>query len=183
VATDNGSIKTCCMRQSTMDAAHNTWTLNNRHGKPLLVSAPRRAGKSDLLCTIAAEHLQQGKRVCVITTRERLVSSLNDRIVAKCVRNGLTAMDTPASETITHNRGRVHCIVGRELDRIDLIAEADTILVDEMPYVDPAWFNNRLLPHLQTIPTILFGTPTSDENHFSRMLRATDAYTVALNAQ
>ncbi len=87
--------------------------------------APRKAGKSELLCAIAsaAEHLQLGKRLCVITTSGRMVRALTCRIAARCRRNGLLAAtidgyddddaDQHAMLTNNNNDGWMRCIVGR----------------------------------------------------------------------
>ena len=182
-----------------MDKVYQIWNQDN--SKPLLVHAPRKSGKSDLLCAIAAEHLQLGKRVCVITTNRHMVRALTCRIAARCRRNGLLAAtidgydeDAAAAAaaadqhhamlTNNNNDGWMQCIVGKAHDdggndgividhkNNNIIAKADTILVDDAPYVDPAWFRERLLPRIQTTPSVVFGTPTSDANHFTLMCNA-----------
>jgi hypothetical protein len=146
-----------------MDKVYLIWNQDN--SKPLLVPAPRKAGKLELLCAIAAEHLQLGTRVCVITTSRHMVRSLTCKIAAKCLRNGLaTTIDGYEDDhaMITYNDSWILCIVGKAHDGIDTIAKADTILEDDAPYVDPVWFLDCLLPCIQTTPSVVFGTPTSD---------------------
>jgi hypothetical protein len=163
-----------------MDKVYQFWNQDN--SKPLLVHASSKAGKS-----IAAEHIQLGKRVCVITTSGRMVRALTCRIAARSRQNGLLAAtidgydddaaDQHAMLTNNNNDGWMRCIVGKAhdddgIDHSNIIAKANTILVDDAPYVDPAWFRDRLLPRIQTTPSVVFGTPTLETNHFTLMCNA-----------
>ena len=58
-----------------MDTIRDRWAED--FSTPLLVNAPRRSGKTTLVCELAAEHLEMWARVCVVVTCERLVRCMN----------------------------------------------------------------------------------------------------------
>jgi hypothetical protein len=161
-----------------MDTVQKIWSQNSN--SPLLVSTTRKAGKSELLCNIAVEHLQLGRRVCVITTSRHMVISLTNRIAVKCrLKNGVTTVKSSTKDPIiTYNDVWLQCIIGKACDAQEIISEADLILVDDAPYVDPVWFRDCLLQYMQATPSVVFGTPTSNTNHFTLMCNARQLVTV-----
>ena len=156
-------MRTLIRINAGMDTIRSRWAEDP--SRPLLVHAPRRSGKTGLVCALAAEHLEAGDRVCVVVTCKRLVQTLTRRIAELCRQNGLAiAAETP--DRIAYGDGWVRCTVK------DIDDGASVILVDEAPCVDPEWFYDTLVPRMEGTPALLVGTHTSDVNYFARLCRA-----------
>ena len=127
--------------------------LGNQTLSPLVV-APRRAGKTELVGTIAAALLLSNRRVVVVTHCRRMASN----ILSKCLELG--ACGSGYSNFIQHGDGWVQCSSGSAAHT------ADVILVDEAAYAAPSTIEAAfaLAPRLFLISTL-----TSETNHFSRM--------------
>ena len=126
---------------------------------PPLVVAPRRAGKTELVGTIAAALLLSNRRVVVVATCRRMASNIMSKVVMRqCLELG--ACCSGYSNFIQHGDGWIQCCISFPT-RI-----ADVVLFDEAAYAAPSTIEAAfaLAPRL-----FLISTPTSESNHFSRM--------------
>ena len=128
-----------------------------------LVVAPRRAGKTELVGTIAAALLLSNRKVVVVATCRRVASN----IMRQCLELGACGSrdprDVPAN-FIQHRDGWVqYCASGSASS--SSIDTADVILMDEAAYTPPEVI--EMASGVQC--TFMISTLTSENNHFSRM--------------
>ena len=127
-----------------------------------LVVTPRRAGKTELVGTIAAALLLSNRKVVVVATCRRVASN----IMRQCLELGACGSrdprDVPAN-FIQHRDGWVqYCASGSASS--SSIDTADVILMDEAAYTPP-----EVIEMASAKCTFMISTLTSETNHFSRM--------------
>lgn len=131
----------------------------------MVVKADRCSGKTQLLCTLAAQLATQNYKVCIVFSSKHLALGAMER-VAKLL---------PGAHTSTDNRrihpsfggGWVHC--GKTV-----VDDADIFMVDELGYMDPDVFYEALAPKLCMMDKsmLLIGTPTGNaQNLMARLCR------------
>ena len=118
-----------------------------------LVVTPRRAGKTELVGTIAAALLLSNRRVVVVATCRRVASNILSEVIQ------WLELDVGNSNFIQHGDGWLQCYAASNCSAIDT---ADVILMDEAAYTPPEVASRAKC-------TFMISTLTSETNHFSRM--------------
>ena len=123
-----------------------------------LVVTPRRAGKTELVGTIAAALLLSNRKVVVVATCRRVASN----IMRQCLELG--ACGSGYSNFIQHRGGWVQCCASGSASSSP-IDTADVILIDEAAYATPEVVEVASRAKC----TFMISTLTSENNHFSGM--------------
>ena len=122
-----------------------------------LVVTPRRAGKTELVGTIAAALLLSNRRVVVVATCRRVASNILSEVIQWLELDSSVGN----SNFIQHGDGWLQCYAASNCSAIDT---ADVILMDEAAYTPP-----EVIEMASTKCTFMISTLTSENNHFSGM--------------
>ena len=133
--------------------------------EPLCVMAPRRSGKTTLLCALAIKLAESGKRVTIIVSCKRLKQETIDII-----------------EKLGGYSGVIEVKSDRESTTLD---NFDVVLVDEAGYIDPGFIANTIASLMISKPfttLVMIGSPKSGPNLFNKFCRANGPINHVINA-
>ena len=125
--------------------------------EPLCVMAPRRSGKTTLLCALAIKLAESGKRVTIIVSCQRLKRETVDIIEKLCGNVGYCGVIEVKSD--------------KESTTLD---NFDVVLLDEAAYIDPGFIADTVAPLMISKPfttLVMIGSPKSSTNIFNKFCR------------